>query len=405
LELDAGASARFEDAVVLVMSELKGALAELVDRLPGSSSRGVDVARSLGLDNKLAWQVVRLATAAEPVGEIENVPSAPSVRRLLAAIRKQAQARSSAERVERAFASFEAFTARHGTDRESIVSMVNGLSSHKDEAFDLKVRETVFKGQAYLWGLRAAMMCRTSITLPCAPGEPVKRVIVSGNVGVQRVREGATVTLSSWARRGVPGSQVSAEALAQFGEEKEPGFEFLEKFCTQPLPQMMPRASVKDTLEIEMLLPTVGGAGAVTMYMTHTIESGTDPRVLPVGLRVLVSMPVEELVTDLMVPEGWTSPATARVMVYGRRHHPEHVFDERTIDLLSQREKIEHVGVRTGVPEISGAPQNAEAVAYELERNGCKGVRFDVYRCRVRYPVMHSLVAAYAGAWGNPKPG
>src|SRR6185295_7568605 len=105
-----------------------------------------------------------------------------------------------------------------------------------------------------------------------------------------------------------------------------------------------------------MTLPSTGLVGATTLYMCHELDNATDPRTQPYGLRVFVSLPVEEIVTYFLVPAGWIDPANARVTIYGRRHHPEHVFDERAIDILPQRESITYLGALKRIPRIPSAP-------------------------------------------------
>src|SRR5204863_203476 len=117
-----------------------------------------------------------------------------------------------------------------------------------------------------------------------------------------------------------------------------------------------------------------------------------DARKIGAGGGMFISIPSTEVITELLIPEGYTSPATARVAVFGRRHHPERVFEERAIDLLPQRESAIYLGRQLGSPTIDVAPRHHEAVRLVLNRLGLFGRQFDVYRCRVEYPQMHTLV-------------
>src|SRR6185295_12335821 len=106
--------------------------------------------------------------------------------------------------------------------------------------------------------------------------------------------------------------------------------------------------------------------------------------------RLFVTIPVETVVWELLIPAGLTDPATARVVVYGRRAHPEHVYDERKGDLLPQREIVTYLGALEHLPPIPGAPRHSDAVRHVLKQQGWLGTKFDAYRCRVQYPVLHS---------------
>jgi hypothetical protein len=87
-----------------------------------------------------------------------------------------------------------------------------------------------------------------------------------------------------------------------------------------------------------------------------------------------------------------SDPATARFCAYGRRTHPERVYDERPADLLPIRENVSYFGSTDTVPAMEGSPNHAEAVHSVLERHGWLGARFDIYRCRVPFPVLHTLL-------------
>ena len=105
-----------------------------------------------------------------------------------------------------------------------------------------------------------------------------------------------------------------------------------------------------------------------------------------------MSVPCVEIISEMFVPAGWTDPTGARARVYARRHHPERVFAERRRDLLPQREMVSHFRPGDHLPSIDGAPDHARAVQEVLRRHGVQDQPFDVYRCRVEYPILHSLV-------------
>jgi hypothetical protein len=155
---------------------------------------------------------------------------------------------------------------------------------------------------------------------------------------------------------------------------------------------MRPRPSGLGGVETEMVLATSGKTGAVTLYSSVLMEdTGEGEHGVYFGKTVVV-VPTESIVVEMLIPSGWTDPGTARVAVYARRDLPEHVYELRPADLLPQRETFDYLGATHRPPAVEGAPRHAEAVRHVLAGLGWDRTLFDVYRCRVRYPVLHSML-------------
>jgi hypothetical protein len=169
-------------------------------------------------------------------------------------------------------------------------------------------------------------------------------------------------------------------------------FELLREYCSASLPDITHVPGTAGVVDTEMLVPAAGRAAAVTLYLTHTSPVVANARKSGAGAGMFISVPAAEVINEMLVPVGDTSPPTARVAVFGRRHHPERVFEERAIDLLPQRENALYLGRMTNSPPIDVAPRHQEVVRHVLEKLGLQGQQFDVYRCRVQFPQMHTLV-------------
>jgi len=382
----------FDQQVRHLMSDLRSALQDLLTGLPEMIRRAVDVERTLRLDKKLAWQIFRLSrsTGLEEVG---NVPALGSAHRLIAAARERGASEEVLGRVSAAFERFENFAVEQCGDRAGLVSLISGLTHERSESFELRERRSLFRSNAHVWGLQARAQLRTVIYKPPAPGETQYRSVqVSGNIGLQGLRRGEPMSISSWFSMtpGTAPSTTGVQASAPAGGNSE--FELLKEFCSDPLPEQREVVTENGMVEVEMVIPPAGRSGAVTVYSTQTTSSPGDPHRVSPFAGLFISVPTAELVTDLLIPVGATDPTTARVSVFGRRHHPEQVFRERRQDLLPQRERVVHFGPHDVVPAIESAPAHAAAVNEVMRRHGVSGLPFDLYRCRVLYPVLHSLI-------------
>jgi hypothetical protein len=380
----------FEEAVGKVIEDLQGAVRELTRSLPESIRRAVDLERALRIERKLAWQIFRLSRAAG-LAESTNIPSLASALRVCDAARARGVPEPVLEQFKRAFERLENFAIEQCGDRAGLLSMISGLTHGQSENMDLRIRKSLFRGNAHSWGLQADVQVRSLIYEPSGPAdETLQSIIVSGNLGLQSLRRNEPLTISSWYttspldNKGVPGADPAEPA-------PRPQFELLREFCSTNLPAVTHVPTGSGSVETEMIIPAAGRAGAVTIYLTQTTAI-KDARAAGAFAGIFISVPSTEIITELLVPAGYTSPASARVAVFGRRHHPERVFEERSIDLFPQRENAVYLGRLTSSPAIDTAPNHQEAVRHVLERRGLLGRQFDIYRCRVLYPQMHTLV-------------
>lgn len=389
----------FEDSAIAAMGALRGALAELVGHVPGPVRRAVDLERALRLERKLAWQVFRLSRSSS-LSDAANVPSPASMRRVLEAARQQRVPQELLDKVQAASEQFEELVAVHGGDRAGLISMIGGLAREPSEAFNLRVRRTAFRANAHLWGVLVRRRIRTYIyNGPPGAGRVDDIISLQAEVGLQRMRDGHPLSIAfvlktssdpfteghsvpSGVWRPGPGAPASAFAYP----------ELLREFCSQPLPVMRPRPTELGGIETDLNFTATGRTGAVTLFASAFVEATGEGASGVYFGKHLVTIPAEELILDMLIPVGRSTPSTARAAIYGRRELVEHVYEIRPADLLPQPETFEHLGAATLPPGIAGAPAYVDAVDHVLTRHGWQGVKFDVYRCRVQYPVLHSML-------------
>jgi hypothetical protein len=389
----------FETAAATVMADLQAALGALVDSLPDPIRRAVDLERCLKLDKKLAWQIFRLSRTSD-LGETANVPSLTAAARVMDAARKRGTPEKTLERVREAFESFENLASLHGGDRAGLMSMLSGMAGEQGEQYELRVRKSLFRGNAHVWGVQERLAAHTAIYMPrTLDGKKSEAkaeydlAMVVGDIGMSRRRQTDPLALTRWLwTHYEQGADQSGRVLAPGARDTvDPALNILQDFSSRPLPKMINSGTAYGAPQTELVVPP-GQAGAVTLYSMQSRKGVPLAAGEPFFFQALFRMPMETCVWELLIPVGWSNPATARAAVYGRRYNPEQAYDERTEDLMSQRETLDYLGVREGVPSLPGSPDHAEAVRHVLEKQGWLGTAFDVYRCRVEYPVLHSML-------------
>ncbi len=75
----------FQAEAVAVLGRLRSALAELLAALPGHVTKTADLRRTLKLDHKLSWKIIRVATTGNPLSAGIHVPTPANFKTLLLA--------------------------------------------------------------------------------------------------------------------------------------------------------------------------------------------------------------------------------------------------------------------------------------------------------------------------------
>lgn len=384
----------FAESANTVVGELQAALAELLASIPGGASRAVDIERTLGLDKKRGWQLYRIATAATPLSEIANIPGTATMRRILAAAAKKNMPPAAIERAASAYKLFEAFVDENIGDRAELISLASGLSPADvtDPQQEISIRRSLYRGLAHAWGIKAETITRTVI-FNSHPTEPLTENMlgVLGNVGLQRLRRDVPLSIGLYVGQAMDES-AEGPPLTLARSTESSGMRILEEFSSQPPPVMEPRVKPNGLVETNVLFPPSGKSGAVTFFGTQFVKDlKTAETHYSTG--ALIRIPCKKMVCELLVPQGLSKPETLRASVYGRRDHVEQAYEQRPEDLLPQREHAQYLGVLETAPPIPGVLQHPEIIRRAVASVGWTGTRFDVYRCVVEYPLLHTLLA------------
>lgn len=373
--------------------EVAGSLRELVGALPGKIDRAVDVERALRIDKRLAWQVFRLSRSGD-LRESVNVPAKSSIERLSMAAAKVGVAESVIRGVDEAHSEFERFTREHAGDRDTLLTMISGSPSARDEQLELRVREGLFRGNAHVWGVRVGSLTRTTVMLPgSAGGSGCDELVVSSVGQIEQLRDDGRAAYKLWIRR----TPKQGEALKPV-EGSEPTFSILENFCSRPIPQLTQQWSNEvGGLETEIRLPCIGKTGAADLCFAHLVVDAAAEADLPLQANAFMTSPIREMTYDMMVPVGWTDVSSARFACFGNRYRPARAFEKHSEDRMPLALPVAYLGrLRGRFPSTPVSPRHGEAVGEAMSKfapPGAADLTFDCFRCVIEYPIMHTLVS------------
>jgi hypothetical protein len=340
-----------------------------------------------------------MAGATEPLAAVGFLPTSNQLTRVIQAAADAGASRPVVDAARRAVARLDEFTAAHARDRREFESLIASLSPEAGPQIDMRHRRTLFRSNAHVWGIQARAGYAAMIVHDAADSTGAT-VMIGGYVGLHVLR--ADVPMSCAVRTGVRSPSGGApEGDVQPGAQPLPlrGETRLITGAASDRRLHLVTSGQEDGEAVSMIrFPGIGRHAAVSFFLQqayqHTPEAVARSARAGHSLTSQVRVPSEAVVLDLLVP---AQPAAGRfgeptVTTYGRRQGVERVWERRDIDILPTSEHAVCVRNIIDVPPSPDIPRLPEIIRQVLTEHGWHGQRFDLYRCRVEYPILHAMV-------------
>lgn len=382
----------FEQQAIEVASRLRAELAAVMGALPGPVGGGTDLHRQLGMGNTLSWQLHSFVTATNPAAALGLVPGRTSMTKLVQAAKRKGVADALLDGVTRAYDQFEVFSREHARDRATLNSLLSGLGGNGEaSAADLARRRSAFRDNSHLWGVQAQTCLRCVIWHAGSEPGTQDGTLVSGYARAHPLRRGVNLHLSR-----LSGAGDSSETVGPTRDRMRPATDFgvLTEFSSRPTPELV---NAKDPsgkkLVTKILAPGVGKGSAVDFFMWERVRNATQGvKQTNFSATCIVSLPVEVYVQDLLVPRGWADPASVSMATYANPANVEAAYERDEEDRLPVKDSAAYLGMDLGALGTPDVPRYSEMLHQVLGELGWGRTLFDIFRCRVRYPILHSVM-------------
>lgn len=391
----------FESEAAEVLRRFQSALERVVQGLSVWPARAADLQRALRINMKLSWQISKVLGASDPLAIGHHFPSRTNLRAFLRAARKSGVAARLVRDAEAAGESFDGLVKRHADDREAFDSMVSGLA--QGEAADriaFQHRRAAFRANRHICGVEASTLVKCVFIEPASDPTMLDIARIEGFVQGRQLRRSAPLFVS-WVRA------FDDDGTTRHTGKREPldvngptdlGVALLRDFCTQPLPDFRAMQAEGGILRGEVVPKGVGNAVAVTCYEGH-IARAVVPRYREPQNRhganvAVVRIPSTLLVLDLFVREGTFGQIAPVALVYAD-HLSLLPFSEgfQRPDGHAFRETVRHLERGRVTMGNADVPRYADMIDFVLGRLGWGRTDFDLFRCRIEYPIVPSTVA------------
>lgn len=383
-------TATLPEAFVAEARETISVFCSYVDRLlegsPRPIGRATDLKLVLGVRMSLAWQIFKITQIEDTLDAVTYIPRPDAMKRLLAAAEDAGFSKEAVWELTGAYERFAEFVNHHAGDRGSFDAMIAALGGQAAEQVDLRDRRAAFRAESNIWGVQSRMLYRCVVRHRSEDVSSDNVVLVSGSMGLRALRRVPSLPLI---RRAIVLKGRSSEA--QLRQPNHP-IKLLGEFCTHPTP-------VIETTEIggpshEMLqFSGVGQTSRIDCFVQEEfrgLKVDDDTEGLSTG--AFVHSPCEHLVLDMLLPEGWCDPVTAAARTYGNVAFVEQAALRSDELLMPSKETVRHLGTSIDALHDKLFPRAPQLVRHVLKDQGWVNTEFDIFRCVVRYPILHSAV-------------
>ena len=228
----------------------------------------------------------------------------------------------------------------------------------------------------------------------------VNVALVDGYVGLRQLRRDAPLIISC--------TRVSRDDGSAVPVTRQPidphavsayGLTLLEDFCSDPTPRLREVRAAAGFVHGELVSNGVGNGGALTCFTGWRANNAAGRYRAPNNMSAIthgaVRVPCEAITICMLMRAGMFGAVVPELAIYSdhmaQLPYPAHTH--RMDNLLLPNENVAYLGRGAralSTTEISRLPEMAQ---YVFDQLGWDGQQFDVFQCRIVYPIMPSTVA------------
>ena len=399
--LPGAASGSFRQLMIETGVLLRTELTKLVN-FQGRGARRAATCRSFGVDFQLSWKIYRVVNSSNPIEACLHIPPPPAMQRLLAAARRHEVSDDVIAGVEAAYTRFEQLVEYFSGDRNRFDSMaVRLIGGEADTQAELAHRRSIFEGNRYILGVELDTYLTADIIHPSKKGanridyaglrlkRQFRRLSSDAPFVVERRRVRNSISPQSL----TPATPLDDEAFKKYG------IPVLPAFCSMP---DLPLQSVE---EADGTTITKWLGGSVGCPSAIDVTFGEVWRDLPLRERpenrfglttsTTFSTPTRVFAAifffrdRFMVRPCATLPGGGRRWNFRKRVEP---LEEMGLPKLTFHDRLTYVGDGTSAAHSVEVPQYGEALRSTCKLLGWDLEDMDVYRVRVEYPLIFTLL-------------
>jgi hypothetical protein len=381
-----------EEQARQVLHRVRRAFAAIIDLTCGATKRSTQIADRLRVHRKLAWQISKVAHTPDAFHAARFIPAPGNMETFLAAARRRGVTEELLQAAAAAVADFENLVPAHADDRRSLELMLLGCSSKPDDDAEAALRRSAFLSNALTWGVQAKTRLVANLLAPTGDGSRFDLVRIRGYTDFRRNRPNQP-WIVSYTRSATDNWGALPESPEPIDDTGGLPVPLLCQFCSDPLPAFRRRPGTEGCVVDELAPGRVGNTGAVTFF-TGEISRNSATRYRDAEntfneFSARIQTPTEVLVFDVYVCDSMFGPIEPKSALYSALVSPSSRDEGDRLPIVTQ---VTHLGRGLDVIFTPDVPRYVDLTQYVFDRLGWDEARFDVYRVRMEYPPMPTVL-------------
>lgn len=398
----------FREDAAKALASLRLSLHAVTESLPEPADNASALARALGLNRKIAWQVWRIIEDDRCLPPAQVLPGRSALEGFLRACGHKGVPESMLNSVRVALRRFDDLALLHGGDRASLMSLLrqsavpsvsapgsDSAPSQINDRASESVRRQAFLANSEIWGVQTRAYFAAAILAP--GGEPgrVDDLSLAGEIGVRRLRDDAVRVISGLGfSKGASdaGGPPAPRALVSVPPDSGLIEPMVPRFTSARVRVAPAEQEGVGQTRVELMESPVGRSGDVDFVLAQFCPNvgrrWASDEIKRVFFSVHLFSAYAACVHDLIVHRDlWPAGISPTVRIYsGLRGLMQSQARRNERDILPIRCEVRHLGSGLSVMRTPHVPNFLEIVDWACGEVGWKPEEFEAYRCMVMYP-------------------
>lgn len=388
----------FETDTTAALGAVRSSLAAMTNAIGGKIQRPADLQRSLGVDSKLSWQIFNVINECDPLSAAKLVPGEPSLKRLLQAASSRGVSDEHGEAIRDAITNFNRVVERHAEDRAEFDFMAASVASPAEiAAAELLNRKLAYQAESRIWGVSTDTFSGINIIRRAPDGKASHICSIATKQGCRRLRADAPLNILGFNHRLTSPPPSDPETLPLDPEASgRYGYPILPDFCSQPLPDFAPCQFIDSKPTVHFHSREIGKQSSLNLTLGVVFPHSPDSK--DISGRPLYFQDVRQVTPTRVVLSYLLAhrPSFGRVnpglMIFRQCVGDENAAVAMSAPQIPVRETVRYLGAGPATWSTSEIDNHAAIIQSAFDRLGWNPVEFDVFRVRVEYPVLHSVL-------------
>lgn len=390
------AASTFRREAISALREIQDAIRDVLSPFGQAAGSPRELQRVLDLDYRLCWRASRIMSAADPLGIAPYVPSKSSIAKLVRAAVKQGANEAAAEATLDAEGRFREMVERHAEERVFFDTMTGALSSEATTPMDLELKRAAFRANSQIYGRYCKLRYTCSILAPAAKPGHFDFLYLHGARGYQQLRPEASMKIAIV--RGIMNDREEDPMRGDaVGLDLGEGYGLLKQYSSPHLPPLRVEVTENQARALYLTTPDLGIGGELDFALGEfnrdcLVRSDTPGEPRRISLNSWSKIPAILMTKDLLIHRSLFGGENVDTKVLADFSPADTGASRMTPPELPIRESSTSLGMG-----IRGAhlPEFADYTAMLRDLFGQVGWdpdEFRVFRCKVEYPVLFSVL-------------